>query len=221
MKKNIMMRISAALLVAVLLTTCVISGTFAKYVTSDSETDSAEVANWGVTVTVSGDATAVQDTTDSNTEAHIVSNVGELLAPGTKGVLGNVAISGQPEVAVQINYSAVVTLEGWEVESEYYCPVVVKINGTAVTAVDKNADSKIDASDYETCIEEAIAAYTESFAAGKDLATEANEIVITWEWEYSTSDANDVKDTALGDAAAAGNAPSIEIALTATVTQVD
>ena len=50
MKKNIMMRLSALLLVAVLLTTCVISGTFAKYVTTGTATDSARVAKWGVTV---------------------------------------------------------------------------------------------------------------------------------------------------------------------------
>ena len=51
MKRNKMMRIASVLLVAVLLSTCVISGTFAKYTTSNSATDSARVAKWGVIIT--------------------------------------------------------------------------------------------------------------------------------------------------------------------------
>ena len=51
MKKNFMMRAASVLLVAVMLTTCAISGTFAKYVTSDSGSDFARVAKFGVTVT--------------------------------------------------------------------------------------------------------------------------------------------------------------------------
>ena len=50
MKKNRMMRVASALLVAVLLTTCAISGTFAKYVTTESGSDFARVAKWGVNV---------------------------------------------------------------------------------------------------------------------------------------------------------------------------
>ena len=47
MKKNMMMRIASVLLVAVLLSTCAISGTFAKYTSQASGTDSARVAYWG------------------------------------------------------------------------------------------------------------------------------------------------------------------------------
>ena len=45
MKKNIMMRVASALLIAVLLTTCAISGTFAKYVSTASGSDTARVGN--------------------------------------------------------------------------------------------------------------------------------------------------------------------------------
>ena len=47
MKKNRAMRLAALLLVAVLMSTCGISGTFAKYVTEVSSEDSARVAYWG------------------------------------------------------------------------------------------------------------------------------------------------------------------------------
>ena len=46
MKTNKIMRIASGLLVAVLLSTCVISGTFAKYVSTYDGTDSARVATW-------------------------------------------------------------------------------------------------------------------------------------------------------------------------------
>ena len=47
MKKNRMMRLAAFLLVCVLLTTSVISGTYAKYVSTTTDSDSARVAKWG------------------------------------------------------------------------------------------------------------------------------------------------------------------------------
>lgn len=47
MKKNNMMRIASVLLVAVLLTTCIIAGTYAKYTSGATASDSARVAYWG------------------------------------------------------------------------------------------------------------------------------------------------------------------------------
>ena len=55
MKKNKMMRIASILMVAVLVSTCAVSGTFAKYVTSDSGKDTARVAKWGISILASGD----------------------------------------------------------------------------------------------------------------------------------------------------------------------
>ena len=60
MKKNTMMRIASVLMVAVLLSTCAISSTFAKYVSSDSATDTARIAKWGVEVTATGNAFNVE-----------------------------------------------------------------------------------------------------------------------------------------------------------------
>jgi len=56
MKKNKMMRIASVLLVAVLISTCAISGTFAKYVTKVSGEDKARVAKWGIVLTVEGES---------------------------------------------------------------------------------------------------------------------------------------------------------------------
>ena len=47
MKKNRMLRLASALLILTLLTTSVIGGTFAKYVSTGSVSDTARVAKWG------------------------------------------------------------------------------------------------------------------------------------------------------------------------------
>lgn len=54
MKKNKAMRAAGALFVATMLSTSVISGTYAKYVVSDSANDTARVAKFGVMVTADG-----------------------------------------------------------------------------------------------------------------------------------------------------------------------
>lgn len=54
MKKNKMMRNTAALGVAVLLTASVLSGTLAKYTTTAEGTDSARVAKWGIVMNSTG-----------------------------------------------------------------------------------------------------------------------------------------------------------------------
>ena len=54
MKKNKLMRAASILLVATLISTCAISGTFAKYVTTGSATNTARVAKWGVELSSTG-----------------------------------------------------------------------------------------------------------------------------------------------------------------------
>ena len=113
MKKNKMMRLASVLLVCVLLTTSVISGTFAKYVTSDSASDTARVAKFGVVVTASGslydknyvyktagNTPAGAETTNLTVES---SNTENLVAPGTQNDTGlTFSITGKPEVAVKL-----------------------------------------------------------------------------------------------------------------------
>ncbi|MBR6599807.1 MAG: hypothetical protein IKK88_05855, partial [Oscillospiraceae bacterium] len=65
MKKNNSMRAAGGLMIATMLTTSIVSGTYAKYVTSDSATDTARVAKFGVTVEASG---SLFDTTYMSSE---------------------------------------------------------------------------------------------------------------------------------------------------------
>ena len=120
MKKNKMMRVASVLLVAVLLTTSVISGTFAKYVTTGSATDSARVAKFGVEVKAEGtlfDKTylkasantpggATEDGSDF-TGLTVESTNDKVVAPGTKSAETGLKLSvtGTPEVDVKVNIS--------------------------------------------------------------------------------------------------------------------
>ncbi len=123
MKKNRMLRLASALLILTLLTTSVIGGTFAKYVSEGSVSDTARVAKWGVEIKTSGtlysDAYAIKDAADSKgnlpaawaaspsadsiTVAASTQN-DNIVAPGTKSYDHGLSfsISGTPEVAVKV-----------------------------------------------------------------------------------------------------------------------
>ena len=115
MKKNKMMRIASVLLVAVLLSTCAISGTFAKYVTQNSGSDQASVAKFGVTITVADDMGMFETgyATEDNlyagdlsvkSNATVGDNTDNRVAPGTKGQM-SFSITGTPEVATRLTVS--------------------------------------------------------------------------------------------------------------------
>ena len=111
MKKNVMMRVASVLLVAVMLTTCAISGTFAKYTTKDSASDTARVAKWGVALQVMGklygetyeNSVVANDATTIRVQANDHASANDfVLAPGTESADGfHVSLTGTPEVATQ------------------------------------------------------------------------------------------------------------------------
>ena len=213
MKKNTMMRLAAVMLMCVLLTTSVVGGTFAKYVTSDSDTDIARVAKWGVNVEVVVDGafateynakSAVNDH-DGNAIVHTVvsaDNNKNVLAPGTHGVLLKTAtISGSPEVAVNVTKEATLTLTGWEVDGAYYCPLVITINGTnKYYGMDNAYLAEPDpAAAFIAAVEGALDA-DYNLPANSDLD---ESYYVTWEWLFEGGiGQTDEKDTALGNKAA-------------------
>ncbi|NCC00816.1 MAG: hypothetical protein EOM34_09070 [Clostridia bacterium] len=218
MKKNKMMRAASALMVATLLTTSVISGTFAKYVTSGNASDEARVAKWGVTVTATS-STMFSDTYKKTDTAYTLGDntvVGEasakVVAPGTSGNLTSVTLSGKPEVAVRVTNVATVDLKNWEVNGEYYCPLEVKVGETTIKGT---AQTSVEA--FKAAIKSAIEAYKADYEPGTNLSTKTDAApVVSWKWAFN--DNNDEKDTKLGDAATAA---TISITIKTTVTQID
>lgn len=126
MKKNRMLRLASALLILTLLTTSVIGGTFAKYVSTGSVSDTARVAKWGVEIKTSGtlysDAYAKVDNDNAdasnipaawsndsiNNNSITVATVSDgnenIIAPGTKSYANGLSfgVAGKPEVAVNV-----------------------------------------------------------------------------------------------------------------------
>lgn len=231
MKKNVMMRLSALLLVAVLLTTCVISGTFAKYTTADDATDSATVAAWGIELSVTGDEVLYDDAKTGNEVTALKVTTNALAAPGTYQKLATVALSGTPEVAYSITVDVDLTLANWasgeaddpgtaDVDESVYCPIVFTVDGVEykIDATNKNTG------DLEAAIEKAIiiaiaggdgSVNTKTYNAGVAVPATANEVLIDWMWAFA---GNDTLDTVLGNAATKA---TIGFSLTVTVDQVD
>lgn len=108
-------------MIATMLSTSIVSGTYAKYVTSDNADDSARVAKFGVTVTASGslfDKTyyAVDKANNSNKPGNGIADTDNttltvesleddnVVAPGTKNDEGiTFTIAGTPEVDVRLD----------------------------------------------------------------------------------------------------------------------
>lgn len=223
MRKNKMMRVAILLMVAVLLTTCVISGTFAKYVTSGTSQSTARVAKFGVEVQATSDLFTKTYKNGSETVTVASSNNDNVVAPGTSGTISNATLKGKPEVAVQIGFAKpdFEIGDNWTVgtgdSAVFYCPLIITVNGTSVKGLDYTS-----ASDFEAAVEAKITAITtDVIVPNTDLSgkTDGLGINVGWEWPFETS--NDEKDTALGDAAAAGTAITVSLSYDVTVTQVD
>ena len=245
MKKNTMMRLAAILLVSVLLTTSVIGGTFAKYVTTESCSDNARVAKWGINVDVAtGTAFATSyDATASVTDKEgaviaktvVSSTANKLVAPGTNGTLATIDISGQAEVALSVEAKVDLTLAGWTVDTDtYYCPIIITVTENGGTAQVFDGTAYASMALFEAAVEEAIikaingaTSYdadgtgkkaTTNYGANENVGTAGTDVTVDWEWPF---EGDDVKDTALGDQAAEGSAATIAINYTVTATQID
>lgn len=113
MKKNVMFKVAAVMLVLTLASTCIIGTTFAKYVTGDTASDTARVAKWGITVATSGTLFGTNYAANSAADAdEIVAAVSDsvssyngdsIVAPGTKNTTGfQVKLTGTPEVSYAV-----------------------------------------------------------------------------------------------------------------------
>lgn len=228
MKKNAMLKIAAILMVAVLLTTCAVSSTFAKYYTNGtaSAPQTARVAKWGVTIASEVDGVFAQKfhggvASDKTTGLDVAAAEGSdnLLAPGTaNGGRIKATLTGTPEVAFQFTTVANVSLTGWNVDGSYYCPLVVTVNGTPVTP-------GATKDEFAANIAEAIStAGTKKFAAGTAISTVASqvEVQVAWSWAFETGEGaaiaeNNAKDNKL---AALDATNTISIAVTQSATQI-
>lgn len=219
MKKNRMMRLASILLVCVLLSTSVISGTFAKYISTASASDTARVAKWEIlytngeneSVDITGtNETIVFDLFNTVKEADTFTsetdvkdgNTTTIIAPGTGGSF-KMKVENKSEVTAKYNI------------------VLTESNDNAIYiqySLDKNTwYDDFDAINGNT---------TEMKDVTLDMETGSKEITVYWRWcfEGTTNGAhkgqNDASDTLLG-AMAQDTAPTVTVSASITVEQVD
>lgn len=232
MKKNRMLRLASMLMILTLLTTSIVGGTFAKYVTTASGTDTARVAKWGVTIgaqtelfaeSYNGNATGYTD----KATVKVDTTGTNLVAPGTEGTGLGLNVGG---TTPEVSYSMTIKLDSAKVPSLKYTPnggtatdyAPVKFSVYNDTAPIKE---NMSLTDLTTLFNGTNKIYEYDVAAKKyymdkdgdgtiadnekndaNALTAAPKIQIKWEWvfEDTTNKAlyNEL-DTILGDTAAA------------------
>ncbi len=197
-----MLRIASVLLVAVLLTTCIISGAFAKYITTANGADQAQVAKFGVNITVADDfgAFATQYDKEDNQYAGTLAvqsntsvgdNTDNRVAPGTKGQM-SFSITGTPEVAVRLSVVANATpihlaAGTYNLAAGAYANGATEVVTTAdyepikfyfgTTAIDENTEYTMTLAELETALE--------TLSGDKDPNTTLDvTYYIGWNWEF-------------------------------------
>ena len=250
-KKHWTLRAAGLLFALVLITSCFVGGTFAKYVTSKSASDIARVARFGVKITAE-DHTAFKttyttDATDLSIGVNsVISSIGtsgtreKVVAPGTgEDNAATLSITGKPEVAVHVE----LTMSGMDVFLEAgEHPDLTATSPTAkFTLADRYYPVVFTLKQNDTVLKSGtiseigahLATLSEDCAAGTYLSKEFGTYTLSWKWDFEDSniDHKDQADTLLGALAAKPSDFSyvlgtdyqtgIGFTLAATVTQID
>ena len=223
-KNNKILRLMSIVLMFTLVSTCLLGGTLAKYVTSADGSDTARVAKWGVTVGALSDPLFETEyaTTDTATAGPTIllsvesNDASKVVAPGTSGTAIGFSVTGIPEVACKVEFDfSNLAIAGWTedvdgdtVEASYE-PVLWTLKQNGVTIVDKKEFAALIAG---------LPVASTVHEPNSDLTSTYGEYEISWEWPFSVSSEKDAKDTFLGNKA---TAPTITLDFDITVTQVD
>lgn len=220
------MRAASALLVAVLLSTCTISGTFAKYTTSVSASDSARVAYWGFqstnSMTLEDLFSGVYVNDASETTVDSVNDV-DVIAPGTKGKATFVfawdeAVTGITVTGPEVAYTFTVSVDGSA------CDPRIADNANIQWCLDGGAWG-----DWGTLLN-SIKALSGDASGTKEYApntlpaefTKDDDVhTVEWQWIFSNDAAGDQKDTDLGNALSDDTLAAVNLVITINATQID
>ncbi|MBP5173769.1 MAG: hypothetical protein ILP01_02360 [Clostridia bacterium] len=213
--KNKMMRIASILMVAVLLTVCAVSSTFAKYVTSVEVGDAARVAKWGIVITAENtdlfaEKYAKDDTTYAKDYTVIAADEAKVVAPGTKSDADKpftLTVTGAPEVAFRTaftfgdNFKDVFLKKGTYTD---YTKLVKQNDGTYAYGTFELTDDYYPIvytiTENDTQIFQGTLDELKTALASKDYDPQTaainSEFVLSWEWKFEKTVAQS------GDAAA-------------------
>ena len=177
-------------------------GTLSKYMTTESVSDDASVAKFGLNVPKTIDLFAESYT---NGEAINVSSDEEgkkIIAPGTSGYY-EFEVSGTAEVAYQVSATIEVL---YSVEWEGYEPIQFSLDGSDYTTLEA----------FETNLAEELS----SDVKGPNQPYKSKQTIF-WKWPFSVTDDTDILDTKMGQKAATDTAPTVNVELTVTAVQAE
>jgi len=208
MKKDKTVKIVILLLALTMVVLMLVSGTYAKYTSTASGTDSISVAKWSILLGQTEIATAsaqtvtidlfntIYDTNGGAAETDVASN---LIAPGTKGSF-SLDITNNSEVNAEYTLTSSVT-------NTSNIPVEFSVDGGSTWTTTINTSSSATALNMG--------------------ATQT--INVQWRWAFEgsgssnyTASQTDATDTTLGIAGqTSGSAPQLSVTVNITATQVD
>lgn len=139
MKKNMIMRFASLLLVVTLLSTCAISGTFAKYTSSATGSDTATVAKWAFNV---GDTDVAKNDTFT---FDLFSDANAIIAPGSSGSfaisLNNTSdVKAKYTIALEETNASNIPLQ-YSVDNRTWEDSIAELTGLADQAIGKSASA--------------------------------------------------------------------------------
>ena len=201
-RSSMMVRLVAVLAVVMMFTMCFVGGTFAKYTSSGTGTDSATVAKWSFKVGETDIATTdtftfdlfktIKDSDGINNETEMNPVDGSIIAPGTQGSF-DLVLTNASQVTAQYAIDYTVT-------NNNDIPVKFSVDdGTTWT----NDLADVAASD------------STKLAANSGTTT----ITVQWRWRFEADNVTegDNADTTLGKDGTA----TLEVSAKVTATQVD
>ena len=216
MRKNKMMRAASGLLVATLLTTCVISGTFAKYTTTTSGSDNARVAYWGFNQDADTTIALFADTyTNVDSE-----NGDKVIAPGTDGtstfkfVYDENNKAKKPEVAYTFKVDAAITGDHSKLDADKSFKWTLQKKGDTSATEYQTADALVAAIKALSGDPSGTKTYNPGELPTAFTAAD-EEYTVGWKWDF---EGQDVKDTELGNEADLEN---VDLSISITATQID
>lgn len=216
MKKNRVMRFASVILILTLLSTSVISGTFAKYVTKVEGTDTGRVATWGFVSEYGTNEVQITDLFKTAYDKN-VQGTADVIAPGTTNSASFAFKYAGQEAAPEVAYTFAVSVEGSTVADD------IKTNPNIQWRLDNGAWGTWDQLMASIKALSGDASGSKTYAAGElptgFSKTTANHTIV-WQWIFETANDTDQDelDTAMGNKA---DLDDVTIQITVTATQID
>lgn len=184
MKNNKTVKFMALVLFVTILAIILVSGTYAKYTTSATGSDTATVAKWSIKLGNEDIAKSTEKTftidlfstitnTDGSEEKNVKKTDGSLIAPGTMGSFTLLSLKNESEVNAKYNVT-------YTLANESGVPLEFTTN-------------KDDESSWKSD-------FTAISVSNEALATDATATTATvyWRWAFTKDTARDTSDTTLG-----------------------